>query len=65
MHADALHISWSAVTLAVTAADLRRAVQVGANIAIARDTKHKQALVALLEVLLKLQQASNLQRALK
>ena len=39
--------------------------EVGNSIRIARDTRRKQALTNLLEVLLRLQQAANLQRALK
>jgi hypothetical protein len=39
--------------------------EVGNSIRIAKDTRRKQALTQLLEVLLKLQQANNLQRALK
>ena len=39
--------------------------QVSSNLQIAQDTRRKQGLTALLEVLLKLQQAHNLQRALK
>jgi hypothetical protein len=39
--------------------------QVGSNLKIAKDTRRKQGLTALLEALLKLQQANNLQRALK
>jgi hypothetical protein len=39
--------------------------QVSSNLRIAQDTRRKQGLVALLEALLKLQQAANLQRALK
>jgi hypothetical protein len=40
-------------------------LQVGSNLKIAKDTRRKQGLTALLEALLKLQQANNLQRALK
>lgn len=40
-------------------------LQVSTNLKIAKDTRRKQGLAALLEVLLKLQQANNLQRALK
>ena len=39
--------------------------QVSSNLKIAKDTRRKQGLTALLEALLKLQQANNLQRALK
>ncbi|KAL4422269.1 hypothetical protein ABPG75_008466 [Micractinium tetrahymenae] len=39
--------------------------EVSTNLKIAKDTRRKQGLSALLEVLLKLQQANNLQRALK
>ena len=39
--------------------------QVSSNLQIAQDTRRKRGLTALLEVLLKLQQANNLQRALK
>lgn len=39
--------------------------QVNSNLRIAKDTRRKQDLTALLEALLKLQQANNLQRALK
>ena len=39
--------------------------QVNSNLKIAKDTRRKQGLTALLEALLKLQQANNLQRALK
>jgi hypothetical protein len=38
---------------------------VNSNLRIAKDTRRKQDLTALLEALLKLQQANNLQRALK
>ena len=39
--------------------------QVNSNLQIAKDTRRKQGLTALLVALLRLQQASNLQRALK
>jgi hypothetical protein len=39
--------------------------QVASNLRIARNTRRKQGLTALLEALLRLQQANNLQRALK
>jgi hypothetical protein len=39
--------------------------EVASNLRIARNTRRKQGLTALLEALLRLQQANNLQRALK